>query len=253
MGDSYQNQPTLARLNTMLKMNNPMKRLPLFAALSGCLCLMLTSCSTRSISDSGYREGYGYYGRASSSMDYRGEMSEWDVLGTGSNNGLVAKHEPVSLIKGERVLVIQSGAFFPDDQMTRDLETYCTVAMFSGVPPKEKDPNFAERLRSAALSGGYSKVLVYWGVLESGRRDQATMAVSWVPVVGMFVPDSSQTMRIRVKAIVVDATSGRWSMYVADGFEDARLSAPLVRESSDQGQVARLKALAYRNLVNKLF
>jgi hypothetical protein len=186
-------------------------------------------------------------------MDYHGELTEWDILGTGNTNVSTAKYEPVSLSKGERVLVIQSGAFFPDDQMIRDLETHCTVAMFSGVPPKEKDPALAERLRSAALNGGCSKLLVYWGVLESAQRDQATKAVSWVPVVGMFVPDSTQTMRIRVKAFVVDAASGRWSMFIADSFEDERLSAPLVRESSDQGQVARLKALAYRNLVNKLF
>ena len=230
-----------------------MKRFLLIAALGSCISILLTSCSTRSISDSGYRENYGYYGRSSDSVNYQGELSEWDVLGTGSTNVAVAKYEPVSLIKGERVLVIQSGAFFPDDQMIRDLEIYCNVAMFSGVPPKEKDPVLAERLRSAALNGGCSKLLVYWGVLESGRRDQATKSVSWVPVVGMFVPDSSQTMRIRVKAFVVDAASGRWSMFIADSFEDERLSAPLVRESSDQGQVARLKALAYRNLVKKLF
>ena len=107
-------------------------------------------------------------------------------------------------------------------------------------------------MRSAALSGGCNKLVVYWGVLETARRDQATKSVSWVPVVGMLVPDSSQTMRIRVRAFVVDATSGRWTMVVADSFEDERLSAPLVRESSDQGQVSRLKSLAYRNLVSKL-
>ncbi len=229
-----------------------MKRFLLVTALGGGITILLTSCNTRSISDSGYRESYGYYGRSSDAMAYRGELTEWDVLGTGSSNASATKYEPVSLSKGERVLVIQSGAFFPDEEMIRELQTHWTVAMFSGVPPKSIEPALAERLRSATLNGGCGKLLVYWGVLESARRDQATKTVSWVPVVGMFVPDSSQTMRIRVKAFVVDAASGRWSMFIADSFEDERFSAPLVRKSSDQAQVARLKALAYRNLVNKL-
>ena len=96
------------------------------------------------------------------------------------------------------------------------------------------------------------KLLVYWGVLEASQRDQITKTVSWVPVVGLFVPDSTQELRIRVKAVVVDAISGRWSMYLADSFSEERLSAAVVRESSDQGQVARLKARAYHNLVTKL-
>jgi hypothetical protein len=227
-----------------------MNRSVSIAASLACV-LFLTSCTTRSISDSGYREEYGYYGRPSGSVAYQGELSEWDILGTGHTDS-GATYEPVKLKEGDRVLVIQSGAFFPDDGMIQELQAHLTVVMFSGVPPKERAPTLGEQLRSAALNGGCGKLLVYWGVLEAAQRDQVTKSVSWVPVVGQFVPDSTQSMRIRVKAVVVDASSGRWSMFLADSFEEQRLSAPLVRESSDQGQVARLKAQAYHNLLTKL-
>lgn len=212
--------------------------------------LVLASCVTRSISDSDYAGGSG--GHSSRSMAYQGELTEWDVLGTTSTNATAVPYAPVALTNGERVLVIQSGAFFPDDEMVRELQARFNVAMFSGIPPKEKGAAFAERVRSAALNGGCARLLVYWGILEIAQRDQATQSISWVPLVGQFVPDSRQTVRIRVKAFVVDANSGHWSMVLADSFQDERLSAPVVRAGSHQEQVARLKALAYRNLVAKL-
>lgn len=220
-------------------------------AVTLALTWLLTSCSTRSISDSEYRGDYGYYGQRSGGA-YQGELSEWDVLGSGSSIPAVNEYQPVRLTPRQRLLVIQSGALFPDEQMMEQLQEHFEVVMFSGIPRGDRDAAVAERLRSAALSGGCGKLLVYWGVLEAARHDQATRTVSWVPVVGMFVPDSSQEMRIRLRAFVVDASSGRWSMVTATTFQDARWSAAVARESSDQGQVSRLKSLAYHDLVSKL-
>lgn len=136
--------------------------------------------------------------------------------------------------------------------MVKELERYFSIAAFSGIPSKEQEASYAERLRSAALAGGCTRLFVYWGVLESARRGEATKALSWVPVVGRALPDSTQIMRIRLKGFLVDARTGNWTMVMADSFEDERMSAPMLRERSDQRQVARLKGVAYRNLAARL-
>lgn len=213
------------------------------------LCLaLLSSCQTRSISDSGYREGYGDRGSAL----YHGEITELDVLGAPAAAAPVEGYTPITVKRGDRLLVIQSGALLPDEPMLKELERYFSIAAFSGIPSKEQESTYAERLRTAALNGGCTRILVYWGVLESARRGEATKALSWVPVLGQAVPDSTQMMRIRLKGFLVDALTGRWTMVMADSFEDQRTSAPMVRESSDQRQVARLKGIAYRNLAARL-
>src|SRR5687767_6675639 len=218
-----------------------------YAPLALCLAL-LSSCKTRSISDSGYREGYGEPGSAL----YRGEITELDVLGAPAVAPTVEGYAPVTVKRGDRLLVIQSGALLPDEPMLKELERYFSIAAFSGIPSKEQESTYAERLRSAALNGGCTRLFVYWGVLESARRGEPTKVLSWLPVVGPTLPDSTQTMRIRLKGFLVDARSGRWTMVMADSFEDQRTSAPIVRERSDQRQVGRLKAIGYRNLVARL-
>jgi hypothetical protein len=218
-----------------------------YLAFGFCVAL-LSSCMTRSISDSDYRHGY----RDSASGSYHGEITELDVLGSGTNRTPAEAFSPVGIKRGERLLVIQSGAVLPDEPMLKELERYFSIAAFSGIPSKEADSSYAERLRTAALNGGCTRIFVYWGVLESARREEATKVLSWVPVIGQVVPDSTQTMRIRLKGFLVDAVNGHWTMLMADSFEDQRTSASIVRKSSDQGQVARLKALAYRNLVVRL-
>ena len=87
-------------------------------------------------------------------------------------------------------------------------------APFSGIPPRpangtpEKDGSYGERLRLAAAAGGYQHVMVYWGQLESLTTNGVTKAVSWVPIVGMAIPDESQQMRIRLKAAIVEVATG---------------------------------------------
>jgi hypothetical protein len=69
--------------------------------------------------------------------------------------------------------------------------------------------------------------------------------LSWVPIVGSVVPDETQHMRIRLKVAVIDVRSGAWAMFVPAAFDDTSLSASLIRASSDQSQVAQLKAKGY--------
>src|SRR5258707_253791 len=96
-------------------------------------CAFLASCvkSTRSISHSSYREGSPYTSYqpadpgSDPAFDYKGELSEYDVLGL--TRAVVtseaeirraldhAKH--VRLRPGSSILLIQSGAIFPDGAM----------------------------------------------------------------------------------------------------------------------------------------
>lgn len=198
---------------------------------------------------------YGYQG---GDYAYRGELSEFDVIGIESGrevseaeikDALAKPYERKLLQRGAPVMLIQSGAAFPDEAMMARLRDLFSVTAFSGVPrnekEKEKEQNYSGSLRLAAAQGGVGTIIVYWGVLESGIEDLATKTVSWVPIVGRAVPDETQQMRIRIKVAVIDVESGRWEMFTPESFGDKALSARINRRNADQAQVQALKALAY--------
>lgn len=235
-------------------------KLRMLAALA-LFALALGGCA-RSISDSGF-PGAGPWAR---NPFYQGELNEMDLIG-GRPVGItaaaeiaaaLAAPEPVRARRGGALLVVQSGAMIPDEPMSLALRKYFDVAPFSGIPPRDNGnlaaarENFGDQLRLAAAQGGYRQVFVYWGVLETARRDVPTKAISWVPIVGAFVPDETQRMRIRLKGLLIDVASGRWRMLLPPEIEDAALSAGTNRESSDQGQVAALKVLGYTRLAEML-
>jgi len=221
--------------------------------------VLIAGCSTRSISDSGYSR-YGHYG---SSPLYRGELSEFDVLGV--RTGAAVSDEEIErafteapsrkqLRKGDSILLIQSGATIPDEEMLGHLEKVFSVSVFSGVPEQERadGDSYASSLRLAAAKGGIETIVVYWGVLESGTENLATKTVSWLPIVGRAVPDESQHMRIRLKIAVVDVRSGHWEIFTPATHDDTAYSARLTRRGSDQSQVASLKTAAYADAAEEL-
>jgi len=230
--------------------------------------LLLGGCETRSISNSGYVAPSRYaYGNANGGNPfYRGELTEFDVLGIDLNRPTrdeditreTSAYHKIALRKGDAVMVIQSGAQIPDNAMVEALERYFTVIPFTGVPlapdraaaSPDHAANYARALRLAAARGGADAVLCYWGVLESTIEREPTKAVSWVPVLGSVVPDETQNMRIRIKVAVIDTKTGSWSMYAPKAYEDSTLSASLNRANADQGQVALLKQAAYQAAAN---
>lgn len=239
--------------------------------LSSVLALVVlvacTGCMTRSISNS----GYGYYGREPL---YQGELSEFDLLGIErdkpiSDEDIAAafnKPDKLRLKRNSAVLLVQSGAMFPDDPMQAEMSRHFKVAPFSGIPQTTKDTqnsvtpsagpgsaSLSKALRMAAAQGGYDYILCYWGVLEAEQKNAGTKAVSWVPIVGKMVPDETQQMRIRLKMIMMDARTGQWAMLAPDPITDNAVSARITRQRSDQGQVATLKEQGYKALVETLF
>ncbi len=226
--------------------------------LAAAACLLLFGCNTRSISNSDYNPGnrYGAPG------NYAGELSEFDVLGVDSAGtvtndeiqGALDTRTPARLARTSHVLLIQSGADFPDNAMQEALGARFTVGPFSGTPRAARDAtaSYSKSLRLAAARGGYDKILCYWGVLESTRTREITKGVSWVPIVGYFVPDETQSMRIRLKAVLIDTATGNWVMLQPEPVTDKQLSSIVSRESTDQGLVERLKEQGYRSLVSTL-
>ncbi|HEX4507096.1 MAG TPA: aminopeptidase [Alphaproteobacteria bacterium] len=215
-----------------------------------CVLLVLTACSVRSISDSGYREpGYGH-----GNPIYRGELSEYAVLGidpagTYSEADIqkaMIERRPLSVKKGSGILLVQSGAEMADPEMTAALEKYYTVAVFSGVPQQGKPMTpYSQLFRMAAAKGGYGTVIVYWGVLESASQGLGGKAISWLPVIGGIVPDENQQMRIRLTMAVIDTSTGQWESFSPEPFADEAMSNGHGRAASDQRQVMTLKAKAY--------
>lgn len=219
--------------------------------------LLLTACGTRSISDSGYPGDYwNAHGR---NPLYRGEISEFDVLGIDRQQEITEadirnafqETRRLSVKKGSAILLVQSGALLPDEPMIASLERFYQVGVFTGVPEQSKSgagqspASFSKALRLAAAKGGYETILAYWGVLETAQNKLGTKLVSWVPIIGGAIPDETQRMRIRLKLAVVDVRSGQWDIFLSEPIEDSSLSAGYNRASSDQEQVAMLKEAAY--------
>ena len=240
--------------------------------------LLLAGCATkRSISDSGYSDPHGrdcYHARRKASdpaFEYRGELSEFDVLGitrgaSASETEIqqaLASAKQMRLGPGGSILLIQSGAMFPDGPMVSALSRHSRVVPFSGVPPvSRRTPDgpferadagsFAKSLRLAAAHGGCDVILCYWGMLESENAKLATKTVSWVPVMNWIVPDENEHMRIQLKLALVDVRTGDWAVLCPQPVESNRLSTSPRRGVADQKLVARLKNQAYATGVQEL-
>ena len=234
--------------------------------ISLAIVLLFGGCGSRSISNVSRHYGNSY--------SYQGELNELSVLGVRVNEEVSSKDiaavleardgKFIELKRGEVLAVIQSGARFPDKEMLVSLESLAELVPLSGVPPepvrlhgeqpKNKEPMRIDKsLRMAAAKGGASKMLVYWGILESASEpEQAAKHLSWVPIAGRIIPDETQHVQIRVKAALIDVATGNWSMLRTEPIQDKRMSSRLTRESSDLKQVLALKEKAYDRFAKDL-
>lgn len=223
--------------------------------LSACLVL-LSGCQTRSISDSGYK-GQGWY--RYSNPEYKGELTEMDILGaapkveatTENITKMLKEHQTPHLVRGDKLLLIQSGAPLPDHAMMDEMGRNFAVIPFSGVPQEDRQ-NLSNTLRLRAAQGGVRYLLCYWGVLESAQEDKEGKVVSWVPIIGAFVPDQKQRMRIRLRGLLMDVATGHWEMIAPQPREDEGFNSRVTRASSDQKLVEQLKTQGYKTLVSDL-
>jgi len=229
-------------------------------------CAWLAGCkSTRPISDSAYREpvvtsGTSPAGHSDQAFRYRGELSEFDLLGVTRNQSAfeediqqaLDKARAIRLKPNSTILLIQSGAVFPDGPMVAELSKHFTVVPFTGRPGDSiggletgDSAALSRSLRLAAARAGAETILCYWGILESAQERLATKTVSWVPLVTWFVPDERQHLRVRLKLALVDVRTGDWSVLSPPPFDSRALSVGPRRAVADQKLVERLKSQAY--------
>lgn len=229
-------------------------------ALLLALALCAGGCSTRSISDSGYRESSSYRGGKTTNPLYKGELTEFDVLGiepeTPATPAELAKtlaaKRPFRLPGKSSLMLVQSGALIPDNEMIRALSKLYSVSVFSGLPLEGENSDYASSIRLAAAKGGQKTIMVYWGVLETAQKSTGAKAVSWVPFVGGNIPDENQEMRIRLKIMLIDVETGQWESFSPVQLTDTASSSRFKREASDQAQVGSLKSAAYNDAVEEL-
>src|SRR5262245_9729792 len=184
---------------------------------------------------------------------YRGELSEFDVLGitrggTPSDSEIeraLDSAKRVRLHPASSIMLIQSGAIFPDGPMVTELSKHFRVVAFSGVPPSSRadEPGpfersdaetFSRSLRLAAARGGNDVILCYWGVLESENAKLATKTISWVPLVNWVLPDEREHVRIRLKLALIDVRTGDWAVLSPAPVEDSAVSSSPRRNVADQ-------------------
>jgi hypothetical protein len=227
----------------------------LFLAL---ICLLAGCASKRSISNSAYPGERRSHWRGPGEFEYRGELSEFDVLGL-EHGQIITESEIASALdqsqkpalrRGSAILLIQSGAAFPDGPMVTALDQHVQVVPFSGIPPTaasrfNEAGGFAKSMRLAAARAGAETVVCYWGMLESEEENLATKTISWVPVVNWIVPDERQHMRLRLKVALMDVRTGHWSVISTEPETTRALSTSPRRGVVDQKQVERLKQRAY--------
>lgn len=240
---------------------------------------LLTGCakSTRSLSNSSYREPGGTVRFAPRQNDfdpgfeYRGELSEFDVLGitrneTASETDIekaLAAAKQIRLKPGASLMLVQSGAIFPDAPMVDALTKHFRIVPFTGVPPVSRRGtdgqverydagDFSKSLRLAAARGGCDTIVCYWGILESANAKLVTKTVSWVPVASWFIPDETQHMRIRLKLALMDVRTGDWAVLSPSAIEDSKTSVSPRRDVADQKLVERLKQKAYASGAKEL-
>lgn len=248
-----------------------------FAVLA--LCIGLAGCakSVRSISNSDYKTAPPYCGHPTAPADadpgfaYRGELSEFDVLGitrgeAASDKDIAQALEQsrrIRLRPGASILLIQSGALFPDAPMIAALSKEFRVTPFSGLPSGKgslsgwrdqefNSQSYAKSLRLVAAQGGNDVILCYWGFLESEKENLPTKTISWVPGVNWLVPDEEQHKRIRLKFALIDVRSGSWALFSPDSFQDSAIHRSPRRGAADQKLVETLKQKAYESGVKEL-
>lgn len=222
--------------------------LPVAAALA------LTGCIADSISGNG-------------SAFYKGELHDADVIGpvSGSNSDADILRElnrssggRVRPVAGSRFLLVQSGAPQPDPALQAAFAGYGDPQSYTGVPEGDDDGTAdhklnSRKLRMAAARAGARTIIVVLGQLETEGGDVDGGLLGELPVVNAVVPTHRSVTRLRLKAMVVDTASGRWSTTVAEPLHAGGLTTSYANDASRTVRYEKLKAAAYPELARKVF
>jgi len=229
--------------------------LPIFILIPS--MLLFSSCETTSISNVG-RNPF-----------YRGELAETDFLGIPSGRTISdesiraalarSSDGPVRLRASDHILLIQSGALQPDAAMSAAFQRHVRVSPCSGLPQEQRGGHTVREtapvprsdpkaLRYAAAQAGANKIVCVWGMLESASDPTVLESVSWLPVVGEFIPDRHTVTRLTLKGMVMDTATGAWHSYTAEPVTDKRTTVRFTNALHSARQTETIKASAYMKL-----
>ncbi len=177
-------------------------------------------------------------------------MSQMNFIREISSSKAAGSSTAIRISENERVMVMQSGQLYPDASFLVHLDPVCDVIPMSGIPDKNQAPTVT--LIDAAKAGGITKIVAYWGNIETTIKPKDSKAISWIPIAGYYVPDENQKMRVSVSAIVSDVSSGRWFNFTAHSSETEISHSSFTSRTKDSEQVEKLKAEAYKHLILQL-
>ncbi|GJL77996.1 MAG: hypothetical protein NPINA01_09850 [Nitrospinaceae bacterium] len=223
----------------------------------GLLAIFLNGCATKSISETGYAQKEGH-GKESSTQT---ELNELEVIGVSDLSSIsekaiseaLAASGAVNLPKGDSILLVQSGADFPDSQMVESMSEYWDINILSGSNNRYTRGDLNKTLRYVAASGGNKHLVVYWGIVETAKKNLDTKSVSWVPFLGWSIPDENTQMRIRLKFAIIDVEKGSWKIFQPSPVEEEFMTSIIGRKGKEQQKVIELKKLVYSNAAKQIF
>ncbi|EMM5415419.1 hypothetical protein ACMWIM_000544 [Citrobacter amalonaticus] len=173
------------------------------------------------------------------------------------------------------VILVQSGNRAPEAVMQQEMSRYYTVAMFSGIPDRQKkavcskdkskdenqdaavaeNTNWMQALRYIAAKGHQKAIIVYQETLQSGRFDAATKSMVWSDFKAGKQPDST-SLRYLVRFTLVDVASGDWATWSPFNYETKMLTPqPGQKATADtvtEQQIVQLKQQTYAAMVKDL-
>lgn len=191
------------------------------------------------------------------------QLNESEILGLKSTdrvtnediNRILDEATALQIKEGSTILLVQSGATHPDQQMIDELSKHFVVIPHTGVPNEVRphpDDDLGKALRLAAAHSKAETLMVYWGHLEMKRDDLPTSLVSWVPVIDFAVPDEYQRVRMHLKVALVDVRTGNWATFRTEPVESDALTTRYAREHEQKRPLQNTKQRLYKNSVQKL-
>lgn len=220
------------------------------------LALALSACRSTSLSDPSGRG----HGHDLSLYELTGQaggdnVTEAQIASARRAGGRTGSLPP----RGAKVLLVQSGAHQPDDELISAYRPYCQPVIWDGRAPggneerKTSGGAVGRKLRLVAAEQGCSHVIVIFGEIQSDSHALPTKAVTWVPVVGHIVPSERSGTRLVAQALILETGSGRYLTVAARTQQTSGVTTEEGAYGVDSRRSLRLKAKAYPDLAAQSF
>jgi hypothetical protein len=224
--------------------------------LCAAVAMTITSCVTTSLSDPNGRGHdhdlslYELTGQAAAEGVTEGQIAA--TLSGGGRAGSLPR-------RGARVLLVQSGAHQPDEELLAAFRPWCQPVIWDGRAPEKDDGKrtaggaVGRRLRLTAAQQGCTHVIVVFGEIQSDSKSLPTSAVSWVPIVGNIIPSERSGTRLLAQALILETGRPRYSTVSARPQQATGITTDDGSYNINSKRAPKLKAKAYPELAAQSF